>query len=77
VTVEGFLDFVKKLKVNHAKYLRFKKLRPFFIDYLMPEYALIFRVLMENFRKGDLIVQTLTSRKIGKWSVNLHLKGLR
>lgn len=71
------MDFVKRLKVNHAKYLRFKKLRPLFIDNLMPEYALIFRVLMEIFRKGDLVVQTLTSRKIGKWSVTLHLKGSR
>jgi hypothetical protein len=45
LTVEEFLNHVKKLKINHGKYLRFKKLRHLFIDEGMKEHSLVFRIL--------------------------------
>jgi hypothetical protein len=68
---------VRQLKVNHGKYLRFKKLRPFFVDEKNADFALIFRVMFEHLVEGELLIQTLTSRKIGRWSVSLHLRGAR
>lgn len=77
LSTEDFLGYVRKIKVNHGKYLRFKKLRPLFNDQNMKEHSMIFRILFEHFKADELLVQTLTSRKIGKWSVILHLKGIK
>jgi hypothetical protein len=46
VTAEEFMDYVRRLKVNHGKYLRFKNLRHLFTDDgAMKEHSLIFRTL--------------------------------
>jgi hypothetical protein len=77
VTSQEFHDHVRCLRVNHGKYLRFKKLRPLFVDVDAPEHALIFRALFEYMAEGELLAQALTSRKIGRWSIVLHLRGAR
>lgn len=77
LSAEDFFEYVRRLKVNHGKYLRFKKLRQVFVDQNMKECSMVFRILFEHFKADELLVQTLTSRKIGKWSVVLHLKGIR
>lgn len=32
LTKKEFIDYIKKIKINHSKYLRFKKLRKIFVS---------------------------------------------
>ena len=68
---------MRHLKVNHCKYLRFKKLRNLFLDSFNPHHAAVFRCLFNHMVGEELLTQTLTSRKIGRWGVLLHLRGAR
>lgn len=48
-----------------------------FVDQDLKEHSLIFRALFNYLANEEQLLQTLTSRKIGRWSVVLHLKGAR
>lgn len=50
LSAEDFFEHVRKLKVNHGKYLRFKKLRQVFVDQNLKEHSMIFRILFEHFK---------------------------
>lgn len=77
IKVIEFCQYVKKIKIDHSKYIRIKNIRTFFSDQVNSEISIIFRVLFKYYTHEELLVQTLTSRKIGRWSVSHHLEGVR
>jgi hypothetical protein len=65
ISTQDFFEFLQKLKVDHSRYIRIKSVKQYFINPQM-ECSILLRVLFKHYSDEEGLLQTLTSRKIGR-----------
>ncbi len=76
-TLEEFYLWLESYNINFKNYIRFASVRKIMTSRKRKDHLLIFRVILEEYVKVTAISHCLTSKRIDKESVRMHLMGLR
>lgn len=77
LTVEEFHRWLTSFRINFKNYIRFKEVRLLYRDESNPNMSSIFRTILRHYTNSVGITHILTSKRIERRSLSMHLKGLR
>ena len=67
ITLEDFLDWYERNKINHRNYIRINSVKKLFMSpYFNEEYTKVIRILLNNFLRNESFNCYLTSKKVSK-----------
>lgn len=74
---EEFYRWLESYSVNYKNYIRFASVKKIMTTRKRRDHLTILRVIIQDYVKVEAISHCLTSKRIDRKSVVMHLKGLR
>jgi hypothetical protein len=72
----GFIEWLNAFNINFKNYIRFNEIKKIFAHPHSSAMQLILRILLRQYLNGYAICHCLTSRRIEKVAIKMHLEGL-
>lgn len=76
-TCEDFYRWLEGYGINYKNYIRFCSVKKIMATKKRKDLLALFRVLLKEYIKVSAITHCLTSKRIDRASMEMHLEGLR
>lgn len=76
-TSEEFYRWLESYGINYKNYIRFCSVKKIMGSKKRKDHLAIFRILIKEYIKVSAITHCLTSKRIDRASMEMHLEGLR